>query len=315
MSNAAETSLPPAAQGQGFCVAVDWGTSSFRAWLLSRDGDVLAESRGPEGMTHCATAGFEPVLRAHVERLGAAKDLPVLICGMAGARQGWIEAPYVDTPTQLAELAVRAVRAPADFADIRILPGLAQRDPLAPEVMRGEETQLMGLGDAAPQRLVCMPGTHCKWVVLENGWVRRFTTFMTGEVFALLRKHSTLAFAVEAGTGFDATSPAFLRALEIGLADPGLVLSRLFGVRAAQLLEFEGRDEGAAHLSGLLIGAEVVAARLNFPDSAEVTLVATGATAGLYGAAFERCGLDVRCVDADQAVRQGLHAAARILWA
>lgn len=316
MSISQDTSIAStAAQGDAFCVAIDWGSSSFRVWLLARDSKVLAESRGPEGMTHCVTSGFEPVLRAHLVKLAAPASLPILICGMAGARQGWVEAPYVDAPTRLTDFATRAVRVPNGFADIRILPGISQRDPLAPEVMRGEETQLLGLGAGVARQLVCMPGTHSKWVVLEDGWLRRFATLMTGELFGLLSKHSTLAFAIEADVRFGADAPAFLNALDKGAADPCLALSRLFGVRAAQLLGFETRSDGAAHLSGLLIGAEVLAARQNFPDHADVTLVASGSVAELYRAALQRVGLNVKHVDADHAVRQGLYLAAHSLWA
>lgn len=308
--------FPSAVQagGEAFCVIVDWGTSSFRAWLMARDGKILAESRGREGMTHCATSGFETVLRQHLASLAAPATLPILICGMAGARQGWIEAPYVDAPTRLAEFASEAVSVPNGFADIRILPGIAQRDALAPEVMRGEETQLLGLGDGSESQLVCMPGTHSKWVVVEDGWVRRFATFMTGELFALLNKHSTLSFAIDTDIPFDANTPAFMRALDKGAADFSLGVSRLFCVRAAQLLDFESRADGAAHLSGLLIGAEVLAARQNFPDQSHVTLVASGPIAGLYAAALNHVGLNVRHVDADHAVRRGLFAAAQSLW-
>ena len=143
-------------------VAVDWGTSSFRLWLIGRDGRVLAERRGGDGMTTAARIGFAAVLAGHLDALQAPPDLPVLICGMAGAKQGWIEAGYLDTPAALSAIPGAAIRVPGATADIRILPGLAQRDPAAPDVIRGEETQLIGaaqdLGDG--DHLVCMPGTH-----------------------------------------------------------------------------------------------------------------------------------------------------------
>lgn len=300
---------------EAFCVIVDWGTTSFRAWLVERKGSVLAESRGREGMTHCLTSGFEPALRAHLAEMDAPAGLPILICGMAGARQGWVEAPYVDAPTRLADFAACAVSVPNGFADIRILPGIAQRDPAAPEVMRGEETQLLGLTNGTERQLVCMPGTHSKWVVLEDGWVRRFATFMTGELFSLLNKHSTLAFAVDTDMPFEPDRPAFVKALNKGTTDLSFGVSGPFGVRAAQLLGFETKADGAAHLSGLLIGAETLAARQNFAGYTEVTLVASGPVGDLYTAALQRVGLSVRHVDAEQSVRDGLYAAAKSIWA
>src|SRR6476660_7181677 len=158
-------------------VVVDWGTSSFRGWLMSH-GAALAESRGSEGMLHCAAgAGFAAVLRDHLAKLGAPEAAPVLICGMAGARQGWVEAPYLKTPTRLDALHEGAVRVD-DGADIRILPGIAQAGADRPDVMRGEETQLLGMLDPGFTGLVCIPGTHSKWVSIENGAVAAFTTYM-----------------------------------------------------------------------------------------------------------------------------------------
>ena len=125
-------------------VAVDWGTSSFRLWLVDRAGAVLEERRSPEGMMVASKLGFAAVLQSHLDAVGAGNDLPVVICGMAGARQGWVEAGYIDTPAQLASILARAVAVPGLSRDVRILPGIAQRDPNAPDVMRGEETQLLG---------------------------------------------------------------------------------------------------------------------------------------------------------------------------
>src|SRR6185295_3284527 len=130
--------------------------------------------------------------------VGAARGLPVIICGMAGARQGWVEAGYVDTPAPLASILKHAVAVPGQDRDIRILPGIAQRDRGAPDVMRGEETQLLGaLGpDAADDALVCLPGTHSKWVEAKGGTVERFATFMTGELFDVVSRETILAHTI-----------------------------------------------------------------------------------------------------------------------
>lgn len=296
-------------------VGVDWGTSSFRLWLLSRDGTALAESRGPEGMLHCATAGFQPVLDKHLAAAGADPDLPVLICGMAGARQGWLEAPYVRTPVTLDRLHEHTVRVPVDGRDIRIMPGLAQADASAPDVMRGEETQLLGSLSPDFSGLVCMPGTHCKWVSVSSGRVERFSTFMTGELFSVVSRHSILMHAREEGASTEPDDATFLAAARAMLADPASFLPSLFSIRAGQLLGFEERRQGAAHLSGLLIGAEVgaAAARLGNRDE-PVVLVAAGGLGRLYEAVLGAAGLSVSIVDAEDISRRGLARAAASIW-
>ena len=198
---------------QAAYVAVDWGTSSFRLWLIDRAGNMLGERRSHEGMMAAGKPGFAAVLQAHLEAVGAAPGLPVIVCGMAGARQGWVEAGYVDTPAPLASILKQAVPVPGQGRDIRILPGIAQRDPKAPDVMRGEETQLLGaLGmDAAGEAIVCMPGTHSKWVRTNGGTVERFATFMTGELFDAVSRHTILSHAVA-----DADDGGRYRCVQIG---------------------------------------------------------------------------------------------------
>lgn len=296
--------------------AVDWGTSSFRLWLMGFDGQVYGESRGSEGMQHCTTAGFAPVLQAHLDKAGAAPDLPVLICGMAGARQGWFEAPYAALPTPVSTLAAKAVRLPADLAgsnDIRILPGLAQHDPAKPDVLRGEEVQLLGIIDSGVQGLVCLPGTHCKWAWLQDGAVASFKSYITGELFDVLTRHSILRHAMPEKGRISAEDPAFLAALDQALADPAILAEALFPLRAGQLLDFSSREHCFARLSGLLIGAEVGReAALQTP--AAITLVGQDGLGALYGVALEHAGYQVRVTDAETASRQGLLAAANEIW-
>lgn len=291
---------------------IDWGTSSFRLWLVDRQGRVLGERRSDEGMMRAGEIGFGSVLDRHLTALDVPQTVPVVISGMAGARQGWVEAPYVDLPASLQSLAHAAVRVPHPIRAVHILPGMAQNDPDAPNVMRGEETQLAGVGESHAGGLVCMPGTHCKWVSLESGRVIGLSSFMTGEIFAVLAEHSILKHAANARASFDAGHPAFLRAAERALAAPVQALSMLFPIRAAQLLGFERPEEGAPHLSGLLIGAEVAAARERYGPGA-VWLVASQRLAALYAPVMRLAGFTVRMVDGEQAVRAGLLAAARRL--
>ncbi len=308
------------AAADGAFVAVDWGTSSLRLWHLSATGEVLAEIRSAEGMSAVPEGGFEAVLRQRIGELGLAPGGPaprVALCGMVGARQGWREAPYVDVPAPLSAVAERAVAVPMAGVDARILPGLAQRDRTRPDVMRGEETQLLGLvlNDPALSGMVCMPGTHCKWVTLEGGAVRSFSTAITGELFAVLAGHSLLRHTIgEERPSGDPASAAFRAGLEAGLESPEQVISKLFSIRAEGLLFGTNGTEAADRLSGLLIGSEVGAAFRRHAAGGPVVLVASGRMAGLYQVALEAAGSAVRLVDADLAVRAGLLQAARQFW-
>lgn len=299
--------------GRAAFVAVDWGTSSFRGWLMAADGRVLAESRGPQGMLQCAEAGFAPVLAQHLAVLQAPKHLPVLICGMAGAKQGWREAPYAKTPTRLDQLHDGAIRIEAE-RDIRILPGLAQADAARPDVMRGEETQLLGATEPDFTGLVCIPGTHSKWIRFEAGAVVEFVTYMTGELFAVMSQHSILAHAVEAAMQGTADSLAFGEGLAAAKAAPSGLTASLFKLRAAQLLGFEQRADGAARLSGLLIGAELVDAVTRFGAERRLRLIAAGTLGHLYRDALSAFGYDTTMIDAEQASQRGLAKAAVNLW-
>lgn len=296
-----------------FCAAVDWGTSSFRLWLLGRDGAVLAERRSGEGMMAAREAGFAGVLESHLAAVGAAADLPVIICGMAGAKQGWKEARYVDTPAELHALAGNAIRIEDAGRDVRILPGIAQRDAQHPDVMRGEETQLLGLtAEGVSSALVCLPGTHSKWVSLRDGRVESFSTFMTGELFAALSAHTILRLAMEGEGDISHSDPVFLAAVREAAARPAEVANQLFAIRAAPLLDFPSR--GAASLSGLLIGLELACVRARHPAVSETVLVSAGRLGQLYGAALREVGFGMRSVDADLVVRNGLWSAASTLW-
>jgi 2-dehydro-3-deoxygalactonokinase len=298
-------------------VAVDWGTSSFRLWLMNPAGDVLAESRSQQGMMAAAKIGFATVLQSHLDAVGAANHLPVVICGMAGARQGWVEAGYIDTPADLGVILERAVPVPGQSRDIRILPGIAQRDPKAPDVMRGEETQLLGALGTDGEALVCMPGTHSKWAVVSGGTVERFTTFMTGELFSVVSRETILSLAVvNADEAMDTL--AFKSAVVAAFEAPAFAANLLFRVRSGQLL-FGGSPAAAREkISGTLIGLELAAALapdgLKDRSSRDITLVATGPLQQLYLLAFDTLSIAVQSIDSDDAVRRGLSIAAKAIW-
>lgn len=303
--------------GAGFpaVAAVDWGTTRMRVWLLDSGGAVISERRSDEGMLSAAGIGFEKVLERHLAEMAAAPELPAIVCGMAGARQGWLEAPYADTPARLAEIQAGAVRVPGISRDVRIIPGIAQRSADLPDVMRGEETQLAGIMAlrAAGAHMVCMPGTHSKWVHVADGVVEGFGTWMTGELFSVISRETVLKHSVGGGAlAFSPRAEAFARAVRQGLSDSNGITARLFGIRAGGLLHGLAAEDAAATLSGLLIGAEIGGARQRFGDAAtQIVLVGSGLMYQLYETALAVAGMGVLQADADEAVRAGLFEAAK----
>jgi 2-dehydro-3-deoxygalactonokinase len=294
-------------------IAVDWGTSSFRLWVLDDEDKVVSESRGGDGMLFAAREGFANVLLRHLKAAKAPADRPILICGMAGARGGWAEAGYVDTPASLSAISERAIAAPGVKRDIRILPGLCQRLEGRPDVMRGEETQLLGAASAlAGRALVCMPGTHSKWVTVEDGRVEGFSTYMTGELYDAISKHTILA-APDKTVAEGAESAAFKDAVRAAFAQPGRITSQLFAARSGQLLNGATPSAALAHISGTLIGAEIGGAT-GSDNRHRIQLVASGGLRSLYESAFRTLEMTAHTIDADDAVRKGLAIAAREIW-
>ena len=182
--------------------------------------------------------------------------------------------------------------------------------------MRGEETQLLGAaGDlVGGSHLLCMPGTHSKWVRLRDGTVEGFSTFMTGELFDVIGKHAILRHTLEGAEPFDGDHPAFLEAVRTACISPARFSNLVFSLRSGQLLHGLDATSAKARLSGLLVGLEIAGARDTAPDATHVQLIASGAMAALYAAALGAATLGVTVIDADQAVRRGLHAAARAVW-
>jgi 2-dehydro-3-deoxygalactonokinase len=239
-------------------VAIDWGTSAARAYCLDACGEVLARRDVPLGVRHVREGRFESALAKLLGDLPAG-SAPRIACGMIGSRQGWVEAPYVDCPASLAALSDQLVQAPFDA--LTIVPGVATRDASAiPDVMRGEETQLLGaVAPDEPAVLAVLPGTHSKWARVEHGRVVDFTTFMTGELYAVLIDHSMLGRLAGHEPG-RLSREAFSRGVARGL-DEGALLHDLFGARTLSLTGRLASDDVADWLSGLLIGREIRAAR------------------------------------------------------
>lgn len=292
-------------------IAVDWGTTNLRLWGMTAGGESVTEVRDDRGMARLSAADYPDVL---AELLADTSARDVLICGMAGARQGWIEAPYLETPADLAGLGRAAVSAPTPASpfQVAILPGVCRRDPGAEDVMRGEETQLLGLSVLNPgfAGLVCMPGTHAKWARLDGAMLTGFSTAMTGELFEALGAHTVLKHSLAGETMGPATEEGVSVGLAAGLARPERLPVQLFRTRAAALLSDKGPDWCSGYLSGLLVGTEVAGFRDEIGGGAVPVLGAERLTR-LYSEALRRAGADPQPVDATQATLAGLGAARR----
>lgn len=274
-------------------------------------GDVALQARSSDqGMGALTREDFEPALLALIgDWLGAA-PMPVVACGMVGARTGWAEAEYRAVPCSPLD-ARRATRPAVRDArlQVHILPGLSQNDP--PDVMRGEETQIQGFLAANPGfcGALCLPGTHCKWVRIAQDRVLGFHTFMTGEVYALLAQKSVLRLTIDDAAPDMAQ---FLAAAAQALADPDTVASGLFSLRAAALLGKLSASEAAGRLSGLLIGAELAASRTLWQNQ-PVVIIGAPQLAGFYMRALSQAGADASQQDGGELVVAGLAAAAKAL--
>lgn len=291
-------------------VAVDWGTTHMRAWLMSDGLSVLDRRDSDQGMGRLDRDGFAPALTALLGDVLGPTPLPVIVCGMAGSRQGWAEAPYVATPCAAPGVA-DATRISLPQMNVHILPGVKQMSPA--DVMRGEETQIAGFLAAEPKfdGVLCLPGTHNKWVRISAEEIVGFRTFMTGEVFALLSDQSVLRHSV---TTEDWDDAAFAEALNDTMARPSDLAGTLFSLRAETLLHDLSPAAARARLSGVLIGAELAAAKPYWLGQ-DIAILGEAGIARAYEAALLSQGAMVRRINADSMTLAGLTAAYKTLKA
>ena len=288
-------------------IGVDWGTTSMRAFRIE-NGIVLERRDSAQGITHVTPNEFASVLRQAVGDWIADGQRRVLMAGMVGSRQGWLEAPYLDCPAGAAELAAGLVDVVFDGATVAIVPGLRAADPSGvAEVMRGEETQLAGAAEViAADAIVCLPGTHSKWATIEAGKVTGFTTHMTGEAFAALRSHTILGRMIQDGP----TVPeAFARGVDRALEGGGM-LHHLFGVRTLGLFGALSEAEAGSYLSGLLIGHEIASSA----PAGTVHLIGAPTLCALYAQAFERRGVRASVAPDDLSARGLISIAEHAEW-
>ena len=284
-------------------VCVDWGTSSFRAYLVDLNGTILEREESARGILTVGIGEHEKVLANAIEKWLGSAALPILMSGMIGAKQGWVEAPYAQCPAGVKEIAAAiATIETRTLGVIGLVPGVSAIGRHgAPDVMRGEETQILG-ALAAMDRIdgtFVLPGTHSKWARAEGGRIVSFATYMTGELFAALKDHTILGRSMEAGSKDDASFAQGVGAAA-RLEGPGDLLHAIFMTRTLGLFGRLRPGQLPDYLSGLLIGAELLS---GVQDAAKAFVIGSPALTARYCAAGEILGLELLPAPEDCAAR------------
>jgi len=295
-------------------IAGDWGTSRLRLYLCDVAGNVLARGDGEGASVPDCAARFAAAVTVWDKAYGI---LPAVLSGMVGSTIGWREVPYLPCPARPGAIAGAALRFEADDRHIAILPGLSCMGKTgAPDVMRGEETQILGALRLEPslakgRHVFCMPGTHVKWVIVEDGAVIQFQTALSGELFELLRRHSVLA---RDSHEVDAQSPAFTLGLDFARHNHDAdLLHLLFSTRSRVVTGAMARTDAASYLSGLVLGKDIGTALTLLDLKSPVQLICTPALAVLYAKALSAYDLESAVIDGDRCSLAGLvHAHAEI---
>ncbi|WP_102107327.1 2-dehydro-3-deoxygalactonokinase [Oceaniglobus roseus] len=286
-------------------IGVDWGTTHLRAWAMDAAGRVLHDDASDRGMGTLSRDQYEETLLDLVGGWLGTGTVPVVVCGMAGSRQGWAEAAYAAVPCPPLGAPLTRVQTADRRIAVSIIPGLKQERPA--DVMRGEETQIAGFLHLNPRfdGVVCLPGTHTKWAHVSAGEVVSFQTAMTGDLFAALAHHSVLRHSL-ADEGWD--GEAFATALAEAQSRPEALAARLFALRAEGLLHGLSPSAARARLSGLLIGAELAATKPYWLGR-EVALIGASTLCAHYETALRAQGLAPIRTNGDAMTRAGLLAA------
>lgn len=293
-------------------VLIDWGTSNVRAYAVDDNGAVIESRASERGIRNVENDAFATAFDELVGGWLDDSSTAVLMSGMIGSRQGWLEAPYLACPAAPEELA-RALATVPGRASVRIVPGLSFRTETGHyDVLRGEEVQCFGAMalEEIADAVICLPGTHSKWVWASRGRVERFSTAMTGETFAVMRTHSILSALMSPEDGSErgrnlGESRHFAAGLDRA-RDPGGLLSHLFSVRADGLFGVVPAEQLADYLSGILIGHEIIAMSDLFPEPRPVLVIGGAALSQAYCAALTHFGVPAQAVDAEQATVKGL---------
>ncbi len=286
-------------------VGIDWGTTNVRFWLLATNGTTLDEVVLPLGMNTVTSGQYENIILDTITKWSLRHTpLRVITCGMLGAKNGWFEAPYLTTTCDSIDCdKLYSVQTNSSTLDVKIIPGIANYRPTY-DVMRGEETQIKGFVTQNPdfEGVLCLPGTHTKWVHIKNSIIVSFQTFMTGELFDLLSHHSVLRHSVDTQL---VDEEEFINAVDDTLSRPELFAQRLFYVRARSLLANTSKEKATSRLLGTLIGTELAGSKPYWLGH-KVALIGSKKLTGMYQRALDLTGLETEVFDATENTILGL---------
>jgi len=291
-------------------IAADWGTTHMRAWAIGEEDSVLAFRESNEGMKDLQQNEFEPVLLRLIESwLDDTKVTTVMACGMVGAKQGWVETPYLKTPcVPIDNNQLTTANTHDQRIKVHLVPGVMQNHPA--DIMRGEETQIAGFINKNTdfKGVVCLPGTHAKWVNINEGQITSFKTFMTGELFGVISNHTLIRHSTSI-KGWDQES--FEEGVHDGFKNPGLIASNLFSLRAESIVNNLNRDQARSTLSGLLLGVELSGAQSYWRNN-NVTLIGSELLSNNYHQGLKVLGGNSDFFNLETATLDGLATAYKL---
>ena len=288
-------------------IGVDWGSTRFRAYLLDEAGNLIDSVTSNRGIFSRKRRSYEEILFRNCERwLRWAPEMPVLMAGMIGSRNGWIETEYLSCPVSIRSLGASIVQV-QDICSHHayIVPGISYlASPRLPDVIRGEETQIFGVFDkpAANNLIACVPGTHSKWIQVKNNRITRFSTYMTGEMFAAMLRCGSISSILD-----DCTDDAdnFMEGVGVSQRDGGL-LNHLFSIRSRAVTSQNVYKQNRSYLSGLLIGAEIRSALDLYPVTSDIVVIGANSLVRDYSLAFSSLGISVSAYTSENAFIKGL---------
>lgn len=288
------------------CIVIDWGSSNFRAHLVDDSGRVVCTRSDNCGVLNCGDNYKALLLERCGDWLQRWPQVPLYLCGMIASRNGWREAPYVSCPADPEALAQQLLPL-GELPNAWVVPGVSCISPGgAPDVMRGEESQVIGALQISGRdsALLLLPGTHSKWVQVHSGYIANLATFFTGELFALLHKHSSIGSVLSEP---DSDPHSFVAGVRYSRRAGG-PLHQLFAARAMALCEPDSGLALSAYLSGILVGNEFTEALSMFSHSGEILLVGNDKLQKLYHLAAAEFDIELTAIDPSQAVVKGVTA-------